>query len=67
MNVEVKEFIKAIDGGILTPKGFVAEGIHAGLRYSHNDLGIIYSEVPAQAAAVYTLNSYQAAPIHVTK
>jgi glutamate N-acetyltransferase / amino-acid N-acetyltransferase len=66
MNVEAYE-LKAIDGGILTPKGFMAEGIHAGLRYSHNDLGIIYSEVPAQAAAVYTLNSYQAAPIQVTK
>ena len=67
MNVEVKEHIKKIDGGILTPKGFMAEGIHAGLRYSHNDLGIIYSEVPAKAAAVYTLNAYQAAPIQVTK
>ncbi|WP_455661689.1 bifunctional ornithine acetyltransferase/N-acetylglutamate synthase [Pradoshia sp.] len=67
MNVEVKEYIKAIDGGILSPKGFMAEGIHAGLRYSHNDLGIIYSEVPAAAAAVYTLNAYQAAPIQVTK
>lgn len=67
MNAEVKELMKAIDGGILAPKGFWAEGIHAGLRYSHNDLGILYSERPAQAAAVYTLNSYQAAPIHVTK
>ena len=59
--------IKAVNGGILTPKGYQAEGIHAGLRYSRNDLAILYSVVPANAAAVYTLNTYQAAPILVTK
>ena len=67
MSVLMNKDIKAVNGGILTPKGYQAEGIHAGLRYSRNDLAILYSVVPANAAAVYTLNTYQAAPILVTK
>ncbi len=67
MNMLVNEDIKAVKGGILTPQGYQAEGIHAGLRYSRNDLAILYSTVPANSAAVYTLNAYQAAPILVTK
>ncbi|TYR79587.1 bifunctional ornithine acetyltransferase/N-acetylglutamate synthase [Priestia megaterium] len=60
--------IKKIEGGtIVAPKGFFADGIHAGLRYEKKDLGIILSEVPANCAAVYTLNAFQAAPLHVTK
>ena len=67
MSMVLNEDIKAVNGGILTPKGYQAQGIHAGLRYSRNDLAILYSAVPANAAAVYTLNTYQAAPIIVTK
>lgn len=55
------------NGSILSPKGFKAGGIHAGLRYSKKDVGMIVSEVPANSAAVYTLNHFQAAPILVTK
>ena len=58
---------ETLDGGVLAPKGFKAQGIHAGLRHSRRDLAILYSECPANAAAVYTLNAYQAAPIIVTK
>lgn len=54
-------------GNILTPQGFSAGGIHAGLKHSKYDLGMIYSDVPAQSAAVYTTNAFQAAPIYVTK
>ncbi|QFK70608.1 bifunctional ornithine acetyltransferase/N-acetylglutamate synthase [Pradoshia sp. D12] len=67
MKVLMNGDIKAVKGGILIPKGYQAEGIHAGLRYARNDLAILYSTVPANAAAVYTLNTYQAAPILVTK
>ncbi|WP_040982064.1 bifunctional ornithine acetyltransferase/N-acetylglutamate synthase [Oceanobacillus jeddahense] len=49
------------------PKGFIAGGIHAGLRKSKLDFGWIYSEVPASAAAVYTQNTFQAAPLEVTQ
>lgn len=54
-------------GGIITPKGFTAAGVHAGLRYSKKDLGIILSDTPAQCAAVYTTSHFQAAPLKVTQ
>lgn len=55
------------DGSIISPAGFKTGGVHAGLRYSKKDLGVIYSEIPASAAAVYTTSKVQAAPLHVTK
>lgn len=54
-------------GSIITPKGFTAAGVHAGLRYSKKDLGIILSETPAHCAAVYTTSHFQAAPLKVTQ
>ncbi len=44
--------------------GFKAAGIHAGLKKNGEpDLGLIYSETPAAAAAVFTRNQVQAAPV----
>lgn len=54
-------------GSIITPKGFTAAGVHAGLRYSKKDLGIILSDIPAHCAAVYTTSHFQAAPLKVTQ
>lgn len=62
------EGIKQIQkGNILSPLGFKADGVNAGLRKDRNDMGIIYTETPASTAAVYTKNLVQAAPIAVTK
>lgn len=57
------------DGNVCSPKGFRASGIHCGLRRnkSKKDLALIVSDVPAAAAAVYTLNAVKGAPIAVTK
>lgn len=55
------------DGSVTSAKGFSADGVHVGLRYNKKDVGMIYSEVPAVAAAVYTLNTFIAAPLVVTK
>lgn len=57
--------IKEIKGNICAPKGFLASGIHAGIRKNSkkSDLAIIYSEVPAVAAGVFTLNQAKAAPV----
>ncbi|GIO21574.1 bifunctional ornithine acetyltransferase/N-acetylglutamate synthase [Oceanobacillus sp. J11TS1] len=49
------------------PKGFIAGGVHAGLRKTKLDFGWVFSEVPANAAGVFTQNTFQAAPLHVTK
>ena len=45
-------------------KGFKCAGMHAGLKKNGEpDLGLIYSETPAAAAAVFTRNRVQAAPV----
>ena len=54
-------------GSIVTPIGFRAAGVHAGLRYNKKDIGAIVSEVPANCAAVYTTSHFQAAPLKVTQ
>src|SRR5699024_7117336 len=68
MMVIVEEKMKKIENGsIITPKGFQAAGLHSGVKRKRNDLGLIYCENPANAAAVYTLNVIQAAPLKITK
>jgi len=60
--------MKYIDGGITSPKSFKAAGVASGIRKKgRKDVALVYSEQPAQAAAVYTLNKFQAAPLQVTK
>ncbi|MBL3614598.1 N-acetylglutamate synthase, partial [Bacillus sp. RHFS18] len=52
--IQLSEEITKIKGGVSSPKGFEAKGVHCGLRYSKKDLGAIISEAPAVSAAVYT-------------
>ncbi len=61
--------IQRIEGGVCAPLGFQANGIHCGIRASRTkrDLALIVSDVPAAAAAVYTSNLVQGAPIAVTR
>ncbi len=48
--------------------GFKAAGIHAGIKKNNaKDLGMIYTEHPAAAAAVFTRNQVVAAPVVVSK
>lgn len=49
------------------PAGFDSDSTHAGLKEEQDDMGWIYSEVPASAAGVYTTNQFQAAPTKLTK
>ncbi len=65
--IETSVCVKLANGSIVTPKGFKATGVNAGLRKTRKDLGAILCEVPASCAAVYTRNQFQAAPIVVTK
>ena len=61
--------ITQIKGGVCAAKGFSANGIHCGIRKNKTkrDLALIYSTVPASAAAVYTQNLVKGAPLLVTK
>ena len=56
------------NGSVTSPRGFTAAAVAAEIKYiGRNDLTIVYSKVPAQAAAVYTLNQFKAAPLQVTE
>ncbi|MGM9634975.1 MAG: bifunctional glutamate N-acetyltransferase/amino-acid acetyltransferase ArgJ [Candidatus Avispirillum sp.] len=61
--------MEQIKGGVCAAKGFSASGIHCGIRKNRGkrDIALIYSEVPANAAAVYTTNLVKGAPLIVTK
>ena len=61
--------MEIINGGICAAKGFLAGGIHCGIRKNKTkkDLALIYSERVASAAAVYTTNLVKGAPLIVTK
>ena len=58
-----------INGGVTAAKGFVASGIHCGIKnnYPKKDLAMIKSEVKCTVAAVYTQNKVYGAPITVTR
>src|SRR5438552_18217525 len=57
-----------IPGGVTTPRGFRAAGISAGIKASGApDLALLVSDVPAQAAAVFTTNKVQAAAVLVSR
>ena len=49
------------------PKGFYASGVRAGIRKKRPDLGLIVAENGANAAAVFTQNRFQAAPVVLAK
>ena len=61
--------MKQINGGVCAAKGFSANGIHCGIRRNKTkrDIALIYSDVIANAAAVYTQNLVKGAPLTVTK
>ena len=55
------------DGDVASAQGFEAGGIHAGVKEQARDMALVYSQSPTSAAAVYTTNKVQAAPIHVDR
>ena len=52
---------------ITSVKGIKCWGAHSGVKSMRRDLAIIFSEVPAAAAATLTQNKVQAEPIKVTQ
>ena len=52
------------NGGICTPKGFLASGIKAGIKMSGNmDMALLHTEKAARCFAVSTTNKVKAAPV----
>jgi glutamate N-acetyltransferase/amino-acid N-acetyltransferase len=55
-------------GGVTAPSGYRAAGIQTGVKESGaKDLALVYSTRPANAAAVYTTNKVQGAPIAIDR
>jgi glutamate N-acetyltransferase/amino-acid N-acetyltransferase len=54
--------------GVTAPKGFLAGGIHCGIKSTKaRDLALIFSPAPCSAAGVFTQNRMKAAPIRVSQ
>ncbi|GMM36805.1 glutamate N-acetyltransferase [Saccharomycopsis crataegensis] len=50
------------------PEGFKVASIHCGIKKNNSqDLALLVSEKPANAAAVFTTNQFQAAPVHISR
>jgi glutamate N-acetyltransferase/amino-acid N-acetyltransferase len=57
-----------IEGSVSAPAGFRASGVSCGIKkMGVLDLALIVSDAPASAAAVFTSNKAQAAPVLVSK
>ncbi len=53
---------------ITSPKGFLAAGVHCGIKKSKKpDLGLLVCPTGAKAAAVFTTNKIVAAPVTISK
>lgn len=57
--------MKIIDGGVTSPKGFLAAGLRAGIKpgKTNKDMAMIFSEQPAVVAGTFTRNIVKAAPV----
>ncbi len=54
-------------GTVTAPEGFLACGIEARIKAKRRDMALIFSEVPATIAGLFTTNNIQAAPVQFCK
>ena len=54
-------------GGITSPRGFRASGLHCGIKKTKKDLALVVSDVPAACGATFTQNRVPAAPVVVDR
>ncbi len=54
---------RLIQGGVTSAQGFIASGVHCGIKPQKKDLALVVSQVPAAAAGVFTTNKVKAAPV----
>lgn len=54
---------RLVQGGVTSAQGYVASGVHCGIKPQKKDLALVFSRVPAAAAAVFTTNKVKAAPV----
>ena len=61
------EGVERVEGGVTAAEPFQACGLHAGIKRVRPDLALLYAERPCTAAACFTTNQVQAAPVVVTR
>ncbi|HEV2439616.1 MAG TPA: bifunctional glutamate N-acetyltransferase/amino-acid acetyltransferase ArgJ [bacterium] len=54
---------RLVQGGVTSAQGYVASGVHCGIKPQKKDLALVFSRVPAAAAGVFTTNKVKAAPV----
>jgi glutamate N-acetyltransferase / amino-acid N-acetyltransferase len=60
--------IKSLSIGVTATSGFMAVGVACGVRDAgRRDLGLLFSELPCETAAVFTRNAVWGAPLVVTR
>jgi glutamate N-acetyltransferase/amino-acid N-acetyltransferase len=68
MTVSALQTLETLAGGVTLPKGFRAAAVSAGIKATKRlDLALLVSDRPATAAAVFTTNKAQAAPVLVSR
>jgi glutamate N-acetyltransferase/amino-acid N-acetyltransferase len=62
----MRNFKVIADGSVTSPQGFLASGMHAGIKKNARkyDASLIYSEMPAVSAGVFTTNRVKAWPLY---
>ncbi len=50
-------------GGVTSPRGYRASGVHCGLKHRKPDLALVLSDTPATAVGLFTTNLVRAAPV----
>jgi glutamate N-acetyltransferase/amino-acid N-acetyltransferase len=68
MTVSALQTLETLSGGVTLPTGFRAAAVSAGIKPTKRlDLALLVSDRPAAAAAVFTTNKAQAAPVLVSR
>jgi glutamate N-acetyltransferase/amino-acid N-acetyltransferase len=68
MNKDSTIGINSLSPGVAAASGFVAVGVACGVRDDgRRDLGLLFSELPCETAAVFTSNAVKGAPLVVTR
>ena len=64
-----KSTLKLVSGGVAAPTGFLASGLHCGVKAKSKkkDLSLIYSETLCNAVGVFTTNKVQASCVVINK
>ena len=58
---------RTISGGITAARGYLAAGVASGIKAKGLDLAVVFSTQESLAAAVFTRNQVQAAPVLLSK